>query len=114
MPAIRDGDKILVVDRRLFRDDNARLFVGTVEEYDEGTIRLCGYTFHLSPYEVAGTEKHSEERTRVISLSSGDLFYLLPREIEVVKLQLRRSPKALTLTDNASFAMDLSEWLLRA
>jgi hypothetical protein len=114
MPAMRDGDRIALVDRKLFRDDNTRIFVGVVEEYDDGVVRARGYSFHLSPYEIAGTERHSEERVRVISLSSGDVAYLLPREIDVAKLQIRRSPKAMTLTDGEMFALDLSEWLLRA
>lgn len=113
MPAIRDGDRVLMVDRRLFRDDNTRFFVGVIEEYDEGIVRVRGFPFHLSPYEVTGTERHGEERTRIVSLAGGDQFYLLPRDLDVAKLQLRRSPKSLTLTDGGSLALELSEWLLR-
>ena len=54
MPAIRDGDHILVIDRKLFHDDNTRFFVGVVEEYDDRVVRLRGFPFHLSPYEVTG------------------------------------------------------------
>src|SRR5581483_7547805 len=68
MPAIRDGDHILVIDRKLFNDDNTRFFVGTVEEYDEGIVRLRGFPFHLSPYEVTGVERHGEERVRVVGV----------------------------------------------
>jgi hypothetical protein len=114
MPAIRDGDRIVLIDRKLFRDDNTRIFVGVVEEYDDGVVRARGFSFHISPYEIAGTERHSEERVRVISLAAGDVAYLLPREIEVAKLHIRRSPKAMTLTDGAMFAVDLTEWMLRA
>ncbi len=114
MPAIRDGDRIVLIDRKLFRDDNTRIFVGLVEEYDDGVVRARGYSFHISPYEIAGIERHGEERVRVISLSSGDVTYLLPREIDVSKLQIRRSPKAMTLTDGEMFTLDLTEWMLRA
>jgi hypothetical protein len=114
MPAIRENDRVLIIDRRIFRDDNTRLFVGIVEEYDDGIMRVRGSAFHLSPYEVAGTERRGDERLRAISLSAGDMIYLLPREVEVTKLQLKRSPKALLLTDNQQFTMDLSDWLLRA
>jgi hypothetical protein len=114
MPAIRDQDRVLLIDRKLFRDDNTRIFVGVVEEYDDGVIRARGYSFHMSSYEIAGTERHSEERVRVISISSGDVVYLLPREIDVAKLQIRRSPKAMTLTDGQMFTVDLTEWVLRA
>ncbi|MGH7933932.1 MAG: hypothetical protein ACREQN_12315 [Candidatus Binataceae bacterium] len=113
MPAIRDGDRVLIIDRKLFKDDNTRFFVGVVEEYDETTVRVRGYPFHLSPYEVSGSERHGEERVRIISLSAGDLIYMLSRELDVAKLQLRRSPKSLMLTDGEALSVDLSEWLLR-
>jgi hypothetical protein len=114
MPALRDSDRVLVIDRKLFRDDNTRLFVGVVEECDEDVMRVRGYPFHLSPYEISGAERHGDERVRIISLAAGDLIYMLPRELDVAKLQLRRSPKSLMLTDGGDLSMDLSEWLLRA
>jgi hypothetical protein len=114
MPALREGDRILVIDRKLFRDDNTRLFVGIVEEYDQSAMRVRGYPFHLSPYEISGAERHGEERTRIISLTAGDLIYVLSRDLDITGLQLRRSPKSLMLTDGDAMSLDLSEWLLRA
>ncbi|MGH7907314.1 MAG: hypothetical protein ACREP6_11875 [Candidatus Binataceae bacterium] len=113
MPAVRDGDRIVIVDRKIFRDDNTRIFVGVVEECEDVVVRARGFSFHVSPYEVAGAERRSEERVRVVSLTNGDIFYLLPRSIEVAKLQLKRSPKNLTLTDGGELTMDLTEWILR-
>jgi hypothetical protein len=113
MPAIRDGDRLVIIDRKLFRDDNTRIFVGVVEEYDDGVVRARGFSFHVNPYEVAGTESHGAERVRVISLGVGDVFYLLPRETDISKLHLRRSPKTLTLGDGAGMTLDLGEWILR-
>lgn len=113
MPVLHDNDRVLIIDRKLFKDDNTRLFVGVVEEYDEGTIRLRGVPFHLSPYEISGAERHGDERVRVLSLAAGDLIYLLPRELHISKVQLRRSPKSLMLTDGQAMSLDLSEWLVR-
>ena len=113
MPALRDGDRLLVIDRKLFKDDNTRLFVGMIEEYDEVAVRVRGYPFHLSPYEISGAERHGEERVRIISISAGDLIFLLPRELDCSKVQLRRTPKSLMLTDGDKLALDLSEWLMR-
>jgi hypothetical protein len=114
MPALRENDRVLIIDRKLFKDDNTRLFVGVVEEYDEMAIRVRGFPFHLSPYEISGTERHGDERVRIISLGGGDLIYILPRELDISRLQLRRSPKSLMLTDGEGLSLDLSEWLVRA
>ncbi len=113
MPALNDGDRVLVIDRKLFKDDNTRFFVGVIEEYDTVAVRVRGYPFHLSPYEISGAERHGEERVRVISISAGDLIYLMPRELDVAKVHLRRSPKSLMMTDGEAFTVDISEWLLR-
>ena len=113
MAALNNGDRVLIIDRKLFKDDNTRFFVGVIEEYDTVSVRVRGYPFHLSPYEISGAERHGEERIRVISLASGDLIYLMPRELDVSKAHLRRSPKSLMMTDGEAYTVDLSEWLLR-
>ncbi len=113
MPALRVDDRVVVVDKKLFKDDNTRIFVGVVEEYDEAVIRARGFSYHVNPYEIAGTERAGEERVRVVSLVGDSLFYLLPREVDVSKIQLKRSPKAMVLTDG-TITLDLTDWLLRA
>src|SRR6202795_2037542 len=113
MASLNDGDRVLIIDRKLFKDDNTRFFVGVIEEYDAVSVRVRGYPFHLSPYEISGAERHGEERVRVISLAAGDLIYLMPRELDCAKLQMRRSPKSLILSDGEQYSLDLSEWLLR-
>lgn len=113
MAAIQEKDRVLIIDRKLFKDDNMRLFVGVIEAHDDSVMRVSGYPFHLNPYEISGSERHGELRTRLISLSAGDLIYLLPHDLDVTKLQLRRSPKSLMLTDGEAMSMDLSEWLVR-
>ena len=113
MAAVSEGDRVVIVERRLFKEDNTRIFVGIVEVYHELSLRARGFGFHISPYEVAGMERRSEERVRLFTLGSSDIVFLLPRELDLSGLQLRRSPKAMSLTDG-KFAMDLSDFLLRA
>ena len=113
MAIFSDGDRILVIDRRLFKDDNTRLFVGIVEGFEQEVLRARGFSFHVSPYEVSGAERRGEERVRVITLAAGDIIFLLPKDQDLTRLQLKRSPKSMQLTDG-SFAMDLSDFMLRA
>ena len=113
MAALAEGDRIVLVDRRLFKDDNTRIFVAVVQQVDGALIRARGYTFHVSAYEVAGQERRGEERERIFSMDSGDIVYLLPADQEIAHLMLKRSPKSMTLSDG-KYAMDLSDFLLRA
>ena len=113
MAAIGEGDRIVLVDRRLFKDDNTRIFVGNVEETEGTLVRARGFVFHVSSYEVAGQERRGEERIRVFSMGAGDIVYLLPKDQDISKLMLKRSPKSMTLSDG-TYALDLSDFLLRA
>ncbi|MEA2678288.1 MAG: hypothetical protein QOK03_10 [Candidatus Binataceae bacterium] len=113
MAAIGEGDRIVLIDRRLFKDDNTRIFVGNVEETDGTLVRARGFVFHVSSYEVAGQERRGEERIRVFSMGAGDIVYLLPKNLDISKLMLKRSPKSMTLSDG-TYALDLSDFLLRA
>jgi hypothetical protein len=40
-------------------------------------------------------------------------LFVLPREQDLTRLQLKRSPKSMQLTDGI-FALDLSDYMLRA
>ncbi len=113
MAVIGEGDRIVLIDRRLFKDDNTRIFVGIVEQIEGTLIRVRGFTFHVSAYEVPGQERRGEEPMRVFSMGSGDIVYLLPKEQDISRLMLKRSPKSMTLSDGL-YAMDLSDFLLRA
>jgi len=112
MAVMAQDDRIVLVDRRLFKDDNTRIFVGTIEETEGNLIRARGFTFHVSAYEVAGQERRGEECVRVFSMGSGDIVYMLPKEQDLSRLMLRRSPKSMTLSDG-EYALDLSDLLLR-
>ncbi len=113
MPVIRPDDRIVLIDKRMFKDDNTRIFAGVVEDCDGMMVRARGFVFHVSSYDVGGQERRGEERVRVFSLGAGDIVYQLPREQDTSKLTLKRSPKSMTLSDG-QFAMDLSDFLLRA
>ena len=42
---LKQGDKLLIVHRRLFEKDTPRFFVGEVQAYDDGLAKVKGYTF---------------------------------------------------------------------
>lgn len=92
MPALLSNDRVLVVDRKLFRDDVTNMFVGVVEDFEDGFVRARGYAYHIHPYEM-GTERRAEERMRVFSLYSGDVIYLLPHNLDIAQIQIKRTPK---------------------
>ena len=107
---LEPGDRLLVVHRRLFERDDARFFLGEVEAYEAGIVRVTGYSFIRDTVDGTVCRKH-EPRTKLLSLTSGTLLvYVLPRSVDVEHTELHWEAADIRLTDGHQFTMNLSEW----
>ena len=75
---LEQGDKILIVHRRLFEKDTPRFFVGEVQAYEDGLAKVKGYTFVKDLFS-GSMKKKPDLRTKVMSIVSGTfIVYQLP------------------------------------
>lgn len=109
---LETGDRVLIAHRRLFADDPCRFFLGIVDGYEAGVARITGNSWVRDPIQGSLARKE-DERTKVISLSSGSLLvYQLPRSLDPSKVEIVHDTDAqLYLADGNGFRMDLSERL---
>ena len=107
---LNQGDKILVIHRRIFESDKSRFFIGEVEAYEAGNAKIKGHTYARDPYTTVVFRKN-EERIKIISLSSGTLFvYLLNSTIDLSKLRFDTdSSGSFQLKEGERKIMDLNE-----
>jgi hypothetical protein len=106
---LNKGDKILVAHRRLFEKDVARFFIGQVEAYEAGLVKVTGHSYVRDASGGQIVEK-AEERTKIFSLSSGTLIvYQLPDGLVLNALKFVGSEGRLLLTDDKGFTMNLTE-----
>jgi len=106
------GEKLLIVHRRLFEKDTSRFFVGEVQAYEQGIVKVNGYTF-IKDLFSGNMKKKSDLRTKVMSIVSGTLIvYQLPVVVllDSVIFSLDQDG-GLVLTDGGGFSMDMSEVL---
>jgi hypothetical protein len=107
---LTEGDKLLVVHRRLFADDNPRFFVGVVSAYEGGVARTVGYSF-MRDIATGKVARKKDPRTKIVSVASGTLLvYQLPTGVEVESVDIVAQGQDLVLTDHRQFKLDLSEW----
>jgi hypothetical protein len=106
---LNEGDKVLVAHRRLFAGDTMRFFVGRVDAYENGLIKVTGETYVRDPMQGGVSEK-AEKRTKILSLSSGTLIvYQLPSDVRLESLNFLSAENHLVLSDGESFVMNLTE-----
>jgi hypothetical protein len=106
---LKKGDKVLVAHRRLFRGDVAHYFVGRVDDYDSGLVKVTGHSYVRDPV-TGGMIEKSEPRTKVLTLASGTLMvYELPDAVALESLKFTWNDGELTASDGKGFEMNLGE-----
>ncbi len=107
---LNNNDKVMIVHRRLYETDHARVFIGVVDGHTDTIIKVCGHSWVKNQY-GGNYIKKNEERTKIISLSSGTLIiYQIPTSININKLHIDTSQKGESvMKDGEGFEMDLSE-----
>ena len=105
-----EGDKVLIVHRRLFAEDAARYFVGVVDGYENGITKASGFTWVREQF---GGNFYGKKglTTKIFSLASGTLIvYRLPQSVDPVKVIFENSNNGSSwITNGAEFRMDISE-----
>lgn len=107
---LAEGDKVLIVHRRLFELDAARFFIGTVEAYEDGVARVTGHSW-VKDQLAGGMIERQGRRTKLLALASGTLIvYRLPDDVDPLSLHFE-APKegGLWLADGGKLRMDLRE-----
>ncbi|MCJ7779975.1 MAG: hypothetical protein MUQ27_04050 [Acidimicrobiia bacterium] len=104
------GDKVHVIERRMFDSDVRRHFFGAVERVEASAIRITGYVY---VYDSSSSTyvRGKESRTRVIPLAAnGFVINVAPRETNLDDVRYVEQNGRLTITDGGSFALDINEF----
>ena len=108
---LKDGDLLLLVHRRLFNHDHSRYFIGEVEDYADGLVRVGGYSWLRDPLIPTGYRRKEDLRTKIFSLSSGTVIcYVLDANCDPHDLKIFSDEEGDTfLAEGRRIIMDLTE-----
>ena len=106
---LNEGDKLLVSHRRKFNHEETRYFLGTVAAYEDGLVKVDGYTF-VRDTAGGGVIRKQDRRTKIIPLNSGSVIvYELDRETDLEATVFDFCEGELSLTDGHELNMNMSE-----
>ena len=106
---LQPGEKVFVVERRLFDEDLRRHFVGEVEVCTEVGFRARGYPFLHHPPEGKFVRKNNP-RTRLFSFHNNLIINVLPESCNIEGVSHVKTEGGTILTDDETFKMDVSEF----
>ena len=107
---LEKGNKILISHRRLFKNDEPRFFVGEVLFYENGFVKIRGYTF-VRDFTTGNMLRKDEQRVKIISLNSyGFLVYQLPDDIQVNDIHFENVDGQILMKDQTGLNMNMAEY----
>jgi hypothetical protein len=110
-PILEAGEKIHVVERRMFLDDVRRHFVGEVKRVTESAIRITGYVWVYNHREAKFVRRR-EKRDRLLVLGDRLIINVLPRDVVVEEVVYNTDDvRRMFVTDNRGFVLELSEFV---
>lgn len=104
------GEKILLSQRRIFKLEIRRLFIGEVEGASDVAIRAHGYSFVFD--DSSGEYVRWDDlRTRIISVTdAGNVIFIVPKEVNIGEVRFKFADNQRFITDGKSFNLSMSEF----
>ena len=103
------GEKVHLIQRRQLEKEPHRHFIGVVDAYEDGLVRVTGHVYTVDP----GTFRffrRPEARTRIISAAGGDvLINVLPPLVDLEKIVYKLEKKWLRISDGSAWHLDINE-----
>lgn len=107
---LEQGEKIHVVERRLFVDDVRRHFIGEVLKCTERAVRARGYVWVFDAVSGQYIQK-PEKRERIFALDDRLIINVIPSEADIEATAYISDPqKGLLVTDRESFFLEITEF----
>lgn len=108
---IEVGEKVHVIERRLFETDVRRHFCGEVERCEDDAMRVRGYVFTFDS-SLSQYVRSDGERVRIIPLAgSGFIINVIPGDTQVEDVAYVVSDDGrLIVTDGGHFSLDINEF----
>lgn len=106
---LRVGEKVHLIHRRHFEAEPHRHFVGVVDAYEAGLLRVTGHVFTVDAMTFQFVRR-PDLRTRIVSAVSGEIIInILPPSVNLEKVVYRQETGLLRVTDGSDWHLDISE-----
>lgn len=107
------GEKVHIIHRRALEHEPHRHFIGEVDDYQSGVVRVVGYIYTVDR-EIGSFIRRPGKRIRIISVASGDTFVnVIPDTVDLENITYQQEKKAIRVSDGSDWFLDISEvaWL---
>jgi hypothetical protein len=105
MEILNAGEKVLIIERRFFKEDIRHQIVGEVTQCTPCAVRVNGYVWNYDS--LKGFLRKPEKREMVITLNKGLVISIIPPEVNLSDIKYTASlQKGHFVTDGKNFSLE--------
>jgi hypothetical protein len=110
MHILETGEKILVIERRYFKEDLRRHFIGEVVRCTDTGVRVKGHVWACEA--MKGFIRKPEDREIIITFDKGLTINIIPPDVNLEDIKYTSSlQKGHFITDGRKFSLDITEFV---
>jgi hypothetical protein len=103
------GEKVHMIHRRHTDNEPHRHFVGVVNSYADGMVRVTGHVYTVDAMTLLFFRR-PEIRTRIVAAVSGEvLINVLPASVQLDKVVYKIESNGMRVTDGSDWHLDISD-----
>ncbi|KPJ86180.1 hypothetical protein AMJ57_00225 [Parcubacteria bacterium SG8_24] len=109
MEVLSAGEKVHIIERRVFAGQPRRHFIGEIKVATPHAIRISGYAW-LYDIKSGTYVRRPGLRLRVIYLGAGMIINLIPQEVDIDSIRYTKDESGIArITDGKEYGLDLNE-----
>jgi hypothetical protein len=102
------GEKVHIIERKLFAEDLQRHLVGVITQTSENALRIKGHVWTRDG--TKGWVRKTGNRLRVVYPSDRTNINIIPTEVDLEQIKYDNVGGTLIVTDGKNFTLDITEF----
>ena len=102
------GEKVLIIDRKLFAEDIQRHYVGEITKTSENALKVRGQVWIRD--QIKGFVSKTGNRERLVYPSDRTIINIIPEYVNLSEIKYVHEGVTTVVTDGKNFTLDITEF----
>ena len=102
------GEKVLIIDRKLFAEDIQRHYVGEITKTSDNALKVKGHVWIRD--QIKGFVRKTGKRERVVYPSDRTIINIIPQDVNLEEIKYVHTGGTAVVTDGKNFTLDITEF----
>ena len=102
------GEKVHIIERKLFPEDLQRHLVGEITKSSENALMVKGHVWNRD--QIKGFVRKTGKRERIVYPGDRTTINIIPKEVNLEEIKYISSGGTLVVTDGKNYTLDITEF----